>query len=335
MEWGAHSIGYWDAAVANYARKSVLEENGIRIPTIQEPWTLDEFDAALETLKATGQFDYAWDIGMRDKGEWYPYAFSPFLQSFGGDMIDRETFLTAEGILNGPEAVAFGEWFQSLFERELLPGTSQTQAEQEAGFIGGNYAIQWNGNWRGVPTIEGFEANGESTDDLLFLPAVDFWAMAPVIGAGSWQWASPPDCPYPEGANAYIEFSLQPQYLAEFSNTIGLFPASADALALTEEYQPGGRLEVFYDLSAAQSLIRPPTPGYATMALIFREALTKTADGADVQETLDAAVDESMPTSRPTAATASSTNPYSRPSPERRPAVSGRATMARPPPPGG
>jgi multiple sugar transport system substrate-binding protein len=287
-----YSIGYWDAAVANYARQSVLEANGIRIPTLEEPWTLEEFDAALETLKATGEFDYVWDIGMWDSGgEWYPYAFAPFLQSFGADLIDRETFLTAEGVLNGPEAVAFGEWFQSLFERELVPGPSQSQAEGEAGFINGDYALQWNGNWRGVPTIEAFEANGEDVNDLLFLPAPDF-GSGPRIGAASWQWGVTPDCEYPEGANDYIEFSLQPEYLAECSNTIGLFPASEAALELTELYQEGGSLEVFYDLSAAQALIRPPTPGYATMALIFRDALLDIANGADVQTTLDAAVDE-------------------------------------------
>ena len=290
------SIGFFDAAVANYARRSVLEANDIRIPTLDEPWTLEEFDAALETLQATGEFDYAWDIGMWDSaGEWYPYAFAPFLQSFGGDLIDRETFLTSEGILNGPEAVAFGEWFQSLVDRELIPGPSQTQAEGEAGFIGGNYAMQWNGNWRGVPTIEGFEANGESVDDLLFLPAADLGNGAgtgPTIGAGSWQWGVTPDCEAPEGANAFIEFALQPQYLAMWSNTIGLFPASQAALDQTENYQEGGPLEVFFDLSEAQSLIRPPTPGYATMALIFREALLDIANGADVQTTLDAAVDE-------------------------------------------
>lgn len=286
-----YSIGYWDAAVANYARKSVLEENGIRIPTLEEPWTLDEFDAALETLQATGDFDYAWDIGMRDQGEWYPYAFSPFLQSFGGDLIDRSTYLTAEGVLNGPEAVAFGEWFQSLFERGLVPGPSQTQAEQEAGFIDGNYAIQWNGNWRAVPTIDGMEANGESVDDLLFLPAPDF-GNGPKIGAGSWQWGVTPDCPYPEGANAYLEFSLQPQYLAEFANTTGLFPASAAALDLTEMYQEGGPLAVFFDLSQAQAVIRPPTPAYTNIALTFINAMLDIANGADVQTTLDAAVDE-------------------------------------------
>lgn len=286
-----YSVGYWDAAVANYARQSVLEANGIRIPTLDEPWTLEEFDAALETLQATGDFDYAWDIGMRDQGEWYPYAFSPFLQSFGGDLIDRDTFLTAEGVLNGPEAVAFGEWFQSLFERNLVPGPSQTQAEAEAGFIGGNYALQWNGNWRAVPTIDAMEANGESVDDLLFLPAPDF-GTGPKIGAGSWQWGVTPDCEYPEGANAYLEFSLQPQYLAEFANTTGLFPASAGALDLTEMYQPGGPLEVFFDLSEAQSLIRPPTPAYNNISQSFTRALLDIANGADVQDTLDAAVDE-------------------------------------------
>ena len=45
---------------------------------------------------------------MADQGEWYPYAFSPFLQSFGGDMIDRETMTSAEGVLNGEEAAALG-----------------------------------------------------------------------------------------------------------------------------------------------------------------------------------------------------------------------------------
>lgn len=49
-----YSAGYWDAALAIFARQSVLEENGIRIPTIDDPWTIDEFTAALDTLKSNG-----------------------------------------------------------------------------------------------------------------------------------------------------------------------------------------------------------------------------------------------------------------------------------------
>jgi multiple sugar transport system substrate-binding protein len=268
-----------------YARQSVLEENGIRIPTLEEPWTLDEFNSALETLQATGDFEYALDLGMNDQGEWYPYAFSPFLQSFGGDIIDRSTMTTAEGVLNGDEAIAFGEWWQNLFESGLAPGTSQDPADRETGFLDGRYALQWNGNWNAVQALDAYG------DDMLFLPAPDF-GNGPTIGAGSWQFGISADSEYPEGANAFIEFALQPQYSAAFSDVLGLAPTTAEAAAMTENYAPGGPLEVFFELSQAQALIRPPTPAYLSAALTFQKALTDIADGADVVNALDAAVDE-------------------------------------------
>lgn len=280
-----YSVGLWDAAVAMFARRSVLEENGIRIPTLEEPWTLEEFDSILETLQATGDFEYALDLGMAWTGEWYPYAFSPFLQSFGGDLIDRETYLTAEGVLNGDAAIAFGEWWQSLFERELVPGTSQDGADRDTGFIEGRYALQWNGNWAALGALEAFG------DDLLFLPAPDF-GTGSKIGAASWQFGVSATSEHKEGANAFIEFAIQDKYLAAFSDGIGLVPATSSAAALTKNYAPGGPLEVFFGLSEAQALIRPPTPGYVVMALVFEKALADIANGADVVDTLDAAVDE-------------------------------------------
>ncbi len=86
-----YSIGLWDAAVALYARKSTLEELGLRTPRLEKPWSKDEFMDALKKAKASGKYKYALDLGMNDQGEWYPYAFSPFLQRFGGDIIDRST----------------------------------------------------------------------------------------------------------------------------------------------------------------------------------------------------------------------------------------------------
>lgn len=280
-----YSVGLWDAAVAMFARKSVLEENGIRIPTLEEPWTAEEFDAALVTLKESGKFEYPLDLGTAWTGEWYPYAFSPFLQSFGGDLIDRSTYLTAEGVLNGEAAVAWGEWWQSLFERELAPGTSQDGADRETGFIDGKYAIQWNGNWAALAALEKFG------DDLLFLPAPDF-GNGSKIGAASWQLGVSATSENQEGANAFIAFAIQDEYLAAFSNGIGLIPATASAAELTENYKEGGPLSVFFGLSEAQGLLRPPTPGYAVIALVFEKAAADIANGADVQTALDAATDE-------------------------------------------
>jgi len=279
-----YSVGLWDAAVAVFARKSVLEANSIRIPTLEEPWSWEEFDAALVTLQGTGEYEYALDLGTAWTGEWYPYAFSPLLQSACGDMIDRETYLSAEGVLNGEDSVAFGDWWQSLFDRELAPGTSQDGADRDTGFIDGKYALSWNGNWAALPALEAY---GE---DMLFLPAPDF-GCGSTIGAASWQFGVSADSENPEGANAFIEFAIQDEYLAEFSNGIGLIPATATAAAMTENYAEGGPLAVFFALSSEQGLLRPPTPGYAVMALEFEKALADIANGADVQTALDAAVD--------------------------------------------
>jgi len=278
-----YSVGLWDAAVAIFARRSVLEANSIRIPSLEEPWTGEEFDAALVTLQGTGEFEYAFDPGMAWTGEWYPYAFSPLLQSFGGDLIDRTTYLTAENVLNGEAAVAWGEWWQSLFARGLAPLT-QDSADRDTGFIDGRYAIQWNGNWAALGALEAFG------DDLLFLPAPDFGGGS-TIGAASWQFGVSAASEHQDGANAFIAFALQDEYLAAFSNGIGLIPATSTAAAMTENYAPGGPLEVFYELSLQQAVLRPPTPGYANIALAFEKAAADIANGADVQDSLDEAVD--------------------------------------------
>ena len=279
-----YSIGLWDAAVALYARKSTLEELGLRTPTLEQPWTAEEFMAALDAAKASGKFSYPLDLGMNDQGEWYPYAFSPFLQSFGGDIVDRSTYQTAEGALNGDAAIEFGEWWQKLFADGYAPGTSEDPADQQTGFIDGKFAFQWNGNWRAVATMD-------AVDDVVFLPAPDF-GEGNKIGGGSWQFGVSASCPNPDGAAAFIKFATQDKYLAAFSDGIGLIPSTASAAAMTKNYKEGGPLAVFYDLSKEQAVLRPVTPGYVVQAKVFIKALADIANGANVGDTLDAAVDE-------------------------------------------
>lgn len=279
-----YSIGLWDAAVSLVTRQSTLDSLGLRTPTLEEPWTYEEFMGALDAAKASGQFEYPLDLGMAWTGEWYPYAFSPFLQSFGGDIVDRSTYQTAEGALNGEAGQRFGEWWQMLFTEGYAPGTSQDPADRDAGFNEGKYAFSWNGNWAALNALSAF-------DDVVFLPAPDF-GNGSTIGAASWQFGVSGTTEHPDGAAAFIEFALQDKYLAEFSNGIGLIPATPTAAEMTENYREGGPMAVFYDLTAAQGLVRPVTPGYVVQAKVFEKALADIANGADVADTLDAAVDE-------------------------------------------
>lgn len=280
-----YSVGLWEAAVALYTRQSTLDKLNLRTPTLDNPWSQAEFMQALQAAKESGDYEYAFDPGMAWTGEWYPYAFSPFLQSFGGDIVDRSTYTSAEGVLNGEAAVAFGQWWQALFQEGFAPGTSQDPAARDNGFIEGKYAFSWNGNWAAVNTIEA------GVDDVVFLPAPDF-GEGSIIGAGSWQFGVSSACEHPEGGAAFIEHAIQDKYLAAFSDGIGLIPATKEAAAMTQHYADGGSLAVFYGLSEAQALVRPVSPGYVVAAKVFEKALADIANGADVEDTLDAAVDE-------------------------------------------
>ena len=283
--WGGklYSIGLWDAAVALVTRQSILDELKLRTPTLEQPWTGEEFMAALDAAKASGKYEFPLDLGMAWTGEWYPYAFSPLLQSFGGDIVDRTTYKTAEGALNGEAAVKFGDWWQGLFKNGYAQAT-QDPADRDGGFAAGKYAFSWNGNWAALGALKAF-------DDTVFLPAPDFGAGAK-IGAASWQFGISAKSAHPDGASKFIEFALQDKYLADFANTTGLIPATKTAAAMTENYKDGGPLAVFYGMTEANALVRPVTPGYVVQAKVFEKALADIANGAAVADTLDAAVDE-------------------------------------------
>lgn len=285
-EWNGelYSVGLWDAAVAMIARQSTLEKHGIRIPTLDVPWTRDEFTSILEILKASGEYDYPLDLGMAWAGEWYPYSFSPFLQSFGGDIIDRATYQSASGALDGPQAVAFAEWWQSLFAEGYAAGTDQSGEDRNSGFIEGRYAITYNGNWAAPSILEEF-------DDVLFLPNVDM-GNGSVIGAASWQFGISSFCPHTEGAAEFIAHAMETENLVELSNATGLIPATVKAAEGSEFYNEDGKMNVFYGLSEAQSFVRPVTPGYPIAAKALETALVRIAEGNDISWALNGAVEE-------------------------------------------
>lgn len=275
-----YSLGQFDVALVNYARKSVLETYGIRIPTLDEPWTLDEFNGILKTLKDSGDFEYAIDVNAGWGGEWWPYAYSPMLQSFGGDLIDRTTYTSAEGVLNGPEALTWGEWFQNLFK----DGYANPTPPDDQGFLQGRVALWYTGSWSANDVVKAYG------DDALFLPAVDF-GNGPKIGAASWQWGISANCAEADGAWQFIQHVMSPENVALMSETTGLVPTTAAGAALTEKYAEGGAYRVFFDMADRFAVLRPATPGYLRISSEFEQAGIKIRDGANVQDTLDDAVD--------------------------------------------
>jgi multiple sugar transport system substrate-binding protein len=276
-----YSIGYYDVALATFARKSVLEANGIRVATADEPWTQEELDSALATLKATGEWEYPLDLGTAGTGEWLPYAYSPFLQSFGGDLVDRSDYQSADGTLNGGDAVAWAEWFQGLIADGYV--AKQSGADSTLDFQNGQSAILYTGSWAYNGTAEVIG------DDLAVMPSFDL-GSGPKIGGGSWQWGITTGCANADAAEDYLAFSLQPENVASVAKAAGTIPASSGAAELVDGYEEGGSLQVFRDFSEKFAVLRPETPAYPFIATEFASAMADIIDGGDPQSVLDAAV---------------------------------------------
>jgi multiple sugar transport system substrate-binding protein len=277
-----YAAGAWDAALGLLVRQSTLDAVGARVPTIDNPWTKDEFDGLLAAIDATGSYDYAIDWGNGWTGEWFPYAYSPLMQSFGGDLIERTAFESADGVINSPESVAFGEWFGGTFASGYA---NPAQTGDRTEFIAGTIAIQYNGNWA---VKDAAEALG---DDLLILPPPNF-GNGPKIGAASWQFGVSSTCEEAAGATEFIEFILQDEYIVAFANRIGLIPATANAAAEVPSYAPGGEFADFVTFSNEFGVLRPPTPAYLAISTIYEKAIADIINGANAKQALDAAADE-------------------------------------------
>jgi multiple sugar transport system substrate-binding protein len=276
-----YSVGFYDVALSMYALKSVLNANKIRIPTIDTPWSETEFTAALKTLKATGKWAYPLDLGTAGTGEWIPYAYSPFLQSFGGDLISRTDYKSADGVLNGPKAVAWAKWFRGLVTDKYM--AAKSGADSTADFVNGKSAIMYSGSWAAETLSKKFGK------DVAFIPPPNL-GNGPKIGGGSWEWGVSAGCSDPAGALDYLKYSLQDKYVAAVSKATGTIPATDAAAGMLKGYEAGGVYDFFRQESKKFAVLRPVTPGYPFIATEYAKATQDILNGADPKSALDQAV---------------------------------------------
>jgi multiple sugar transport system substrate-binding protein len=274
-----YAVGQFDVALALFARRSVLQRHGIRLATIDAPYAAEEFRTILRSLKAAG-WRHPLDMHADRADEWPSYKYSPWLQSAGADLIDRRTYRSADGVINGPAAVAVGRYFASLFAERLV---SRKPIDDHL-FTSGRAVFQYSGSF------DMAEYRRLVGPDLVILPPPDF-GRGPRIGAGSWQWAISATCSEPEGARTFLEHLITVDEIAAFSRRTALMPTLEAAADRTELYRPGGEGRAFFEFARAFAVLRPETPAYPVISSAFAKAMRDIRDGADVPEALDRAAD--------------------------------------------
>lgn len=271
------AVGTYDSGLGLYADRRRLEKAGARIPSLQDPWSLEEFDALLERLSTQDPDGQVLDLKLNYAGEWYTYAFSPLLQSAGGDLIDRRAQRTG-GTLNGPASVAAMRDLQGWIDAGLVDPNID-----DAAFTSGRVAVAFGGHWN-YPAYH--KALG---DDLLLLPLPDL-GKGPRSGQGSWCWAVTGDSKHPKAAAELLRFLLQPDEVLAMSNANGAVPGTRRAIALSHLYRDGGALRLFVEqLQGGFSVPRPRTPAYPVMTSEFQKVVDRIRAGGSVQAALSAA----------------------------------------------
>lgn len=278
-----YSYGYMEAAMTLYARKSVLAEHDIRVPTLDRPWTKAEFSGALAKLKASGTYAYPLDMGTAGVDEFWTYAFSPQLQSFGGDLIDRKNYKSADGVLNGPAAVRWATWFRSLATKGYV--AQKSGKDSVADFVNGKSALFWGFNASAKDVV------GKFGDDAVFLPPPDLGEGVKVGGA-SWQVGMSATCDNKAGAEAYLNFSRKTKYFAKFAEAANSVPVTDAAARQVDGFGKGERQHFFVEESRRFATLRPVTPAYPYLSSVFAKTARDILAGASPKPALDQAVEQ-------------------------------------------
>ncbi|MCB1494198.1 MAG: sugar ABC transporter substrate-binding protein [Bauldia sp.] len=277
-------VSPYDSSVLLWGNRAILESAGIEIPTsIEDAWTAEELGDVLAKLKEQDGIEWPLDVKLNyGAGEWLTYGFSPFIQSAGGDIIDRKTW-HADGTINSESNVAvlqtLQDWVNAGYVVPASAGDNKFYGEKTA-------ALSWVGNWMWGAHKEGLG------DDLVLIPAPSFGEAGPVSPNGGWGWAVPASTENLDAVGKFLNFAMSTDQVAKYADMTGYIPARASAVPLSARYGEGGEGELFAKQAACCAIVRPVHPAYPVITAAFAGAIDNIMTGtADVKAELDKAAE--------------------------------------------
>ncbi|MBL1261644.1 MAG: extracellular solute-binding protein [Thiotrichaceae bacterium] len=203
-----------------YARRSLLESVGYRIPTaLSDAWDLDEFETLLALILKHDDYSAAIDIGLNNLDKSLTATLYPMLLSAGGAMIDKQAPYQIDGVLNSARNIEFLMRIQRWVEQGYIDNNSDHQA-----FSDGRVALVW----AGLDKYAAYKAQFE--DDLIVVPLPDFGVGSQYVQQ-AWGWALTQSCEDTQAAMRFLEFLFLPEEVLLSAHASGYLPATYSALA--------------------------------------------------------------------------------------------------------
>lgn len=276
-----YAIGYSESGVGIFYNKSMFEEAGIsldEVGTLENPWTWDEFKEFAHQLKE--HFDApAIDMGFDDHSEWLFYAFTPYIWSAGGDIIDEEGS-TSTGYFNSPETLEAMTFIQSLVAEGL-----STISPSEAGFQTEKYPMYMSGSW----TMQELDEEYGDVEYGIMPYPVSPKTKELVSPTGSWQYGISANSDKKEAAHVLLKFLTSEEELYRMSMGNSVLPArhSVAERMLQEVSEP---MQVLIKQNQMSGQSRPVLVNYPKVTRTVQETITELSyydEVKDIQALLD------------------------------------------------
>ena len=262
----------FDSGLAFWANKSMLENAGVRIPAdYKDAWDKAEFEDALKKLKDSG---VEWPIYVRqNKPSTEYYTWMPFVASFGGDYMNRETGLCT-GTLDGDNTIASFDFLAKLF----TDGYADATCDYEDSFQKGENALALYGHSK----YQDYKA--ALGDDLILVPLPD-------MGHGVYTCSGSTVMIMTTGAQesgnddavwAMLQEATNPDYIKMVVDVNGAVPARSSVMDAIPDYCEGGTLYLYrQQLESGISFLRPYTPAHMTIYDAMASVIGNIYAGAD------------------------------------------------------
>jgi N,N'-diacetylchitobiose transport system substrate-binding protein len=263
-------------------RKDVLKKAGV-----EPPKTWDELKAAAETIKEKGGGIYP--IATNGLSEHY---YLPTIWQAGGEIATQEGD-TWKAALNSPEGVEAIDFYTSFYREGLTPKAAIGWEEPDAqtAFINGDVAMLIAGGW----TYNSIIATQPELEKKIGTTLQPAGPSDDTAFAGGSHLVVFKESENVDGANAFVDFMLEPENLNKFTGELGFLPGT------TAGIEASGYLEDPVRKPFAQQLLEhsnvyPPSPRWGALegANIFDGVIQNVMRGKESPEEAAKSLAEQM-----------------------------------------
>ncbi|OLF95796.1 putative ABC transporter substrate-binding protein YesO [Bacillus paralicheniformis] len=276
-----YAIGVSESSVGIYYNKKMLKDAGVdlkTLPTVENPWTWDEFLELCKKLK--NKYDKpAIDMQLQSKDEMLTYALLPFVWSAGGDVLSKDG-KKSEGVFNDKPTVAAMTFIQTMLKEGYTTRTPVKQA-----FETEKYPMKMSGVW----TVTDMETNFPNVDYGVMPYPVSPKTKKLVSPSGSWQFAMTQTSENKEWSAKLVDWMTNKESNLELSRSIAALPVRySSEKVMAKEFSD--EMNVFLQQLKETGHARPVTPAYPQVTRAFQQAIDDISffdQHQDIQSVLD------------------------------------------------